>query len=68
MLAEVRERGVEVSYYGVWHFVTRAGFTAKKACTPANGIAPTQRTGASAGSVTSVGSTPSVWSSSTQPG
>ena len=30
LLAEVRERGVNVSYYGVWHFVTRAGFRSKK--------------------------------------
>ena len=39
LLAELNQRGIEVSYYGVWHFVDRLSF--KKACTPANRIART---------------------------
>ncbi len=30
LLAELRQRGVEVSYYGVWHFLDRAGLSFKK--------------------------------------
>jgi transposase len=30
LLSELRTRGVTVSYYGVWHFVTRAGLSFKK--------------------------------------
>jgi transposase len=30
LLAELTERGVEVSYYGVWHFLDRAGLSFKK--------------------------------------
>src|ERR1700757_1252017 len=30
LLSELRARGVTVSYYGVWHFVTRAGLSFKK--------------------------------------
>ena len=30
LLSELRARGVKVSYYGVWHFVTRAGLSFKK--------------------------------------
>ena len=30
LLAELNQRGVEVSYYGVWHFLNRAGFSFKK--------------------------------------
>jgi transposase len=30
LLAELHERGVEVSYYGVWHFLDRAGLSFKK--------------------------------------
>jgi len=30
LLAELQARGVRVSYYGVWHFVDRAGLTDKK--------------------------------------
>jgi len=40
LLSELRERGVAVSYYGVWHFVARAGLSFKKK--PAR-----QRTGSS---------------------
>jgi transposase len=39
LLAELHQRGVEVSYYGVWHFLDRAGLSFKKK--PAR-----QRTGA----------------------
>lgn len=30
LLAELHERGVAVSYYGVWHFLDRADFSFKK--------------------------------------
>jgi transposase len=30
LLAELHHRGVEVSYYGVWHFLDRAGLSFKK--------------------------------------
>jgi transposase len=40
LLGELHSRGVKVSYYGVWHFVTRAGLSFKKK--PAR-----QRTGSS---------------------
>jgi transposase len=30
LLLELRARGVRVSYYGVWHFVSRAGLSFKK--------------------------------------
>lgn len=30
LLAELNERGVEVSYYGVWHFLDHAGLSFKK--------------------------------------
>jgi transposase len=30
LLAELRARGVVVSYFGVWHFVDRAGLSFKK--------------------------------------
>ncbi len=30
LLAELNKRGVEVSYYAVWHFVRRAGLSFKK--------------------------------------
>jgi transposase len=52
LLAELRARGVVVSYFGVWHFVDRAGLSFKKkpACqrtgsprrgSPARSVAPT---------------------------
>jgi transposase len=40
LLSELRARGVRVSYFGVWHFVSRAGLSFKKK--PAR-----QRTGSS---------------------
>jgi transposase len=30
LLAELKQRGVEVSYYGVWHFLDRSGLSFKK--------------------------------------
>ena len=30
LLAELRERGIEVSYFGVWHFVDHLGLSFKK--------------------------------------
>ena len=56
LLAELHARGVKVSYYGVWHFVTRAGLSfKKKACTPANRIAPMWRDSGRAGARTRAG-------------
>ena len=41
LLAELNRRGVEVSYYGVWHFLDHAGLSFKKrACVPVSKIAP----------------------------
>jgi transposase len=30
LLAELNQRGIEISYYGVWHFVDHAGLSFKK--------------------------------------
>jgi transposase len=30
LLTELRERGIEVSYFGVWHFVDHLGLSFKK--------------------------------------
>ena len=30
LLAELNQRGIEVSYYGVWHFLDRTGLSFKK--------------------------------------
>ena len=50
LLGELHERKVRVSYYGVWHFLDRAGLTfKKKACTPANKIVMTSRDAGSNG-------------------
>jgi transposase len=46
LLSELRARGVTVSYYGVWHFVTRAGLSFKKK--PARQRAGSRRCGPSA--------------------
>ena len=43
LLAELRDRGIEVSYFAVWHIVHRAGKSFKKACTPPSRIARTWR-------------------------
>ena len=49
LLGELHARGVKVSYYGVWHFVTRAGLSFKKK--PARQRAGSPRRGASAGTL-----------------
>ena len=46
LLAELNQRGIEVGYYAVWHFLDHVGLSLKKTCTPANRIAPTSRAGA----------------------
>lgn len=50
LLAELHQRGVDVSYYGVWHFLDHTGLSfKKKACMPANRTALTSRGGAVSG-------------------
>ena len=50
LLAELNQRGVEVSYYAVWHFLDHAGLSFKKrACVPVSRIAPMSRGGAGNG-------------------
>jgi len=67
--AELAADGVKVSYGAVWAFFAREGITFKKrACTPANRIAPTSPAGASGGRNTSVDLRPNAWSLSTRPG
>ena len=59
LLAELNQRGIEISYYGVWHFVDHVGLSFKKnACTPANRIARTSRAGGANGSGTKTKSSP----------
>jgi transposase len=59
LLAELNQRGIEVSYFGVWHFLDHVGLTfKKKAFTPANKIAPTSRAGGGNGSGTRTRSSP----------
>lgn len=42
--AELGQRGIEVSYFALWHIVRRAGLRLKKRrSTPANKIGPTSR-------------------------
>ena len=51
LLAELHQRGVDVSYYGVWHFLDHTGLSfKKKACMPANRTGLTSRGGAVSGS------------------
>lgn len=50
LLAELHQRGVEVSYYGVWHFLDSAGLSFKRrVCAPASRIGPTSLVGAGDG-------------------
>jgi transposase len=49
LLAGLHERKVDVSYYGVWHFLDRAGLSFKKLCTPVSRIVLTSRGGVSNG-------------------
>ena len=66
--AELAAEGIEVSYGVVWAFFARDGITFKKrACTPANRIAPTSPAGASGGRNTRAGLRPNTWSLSTRP-
>ena len=58
LLAELNQRGIEISYYGVWHFVEHVGLSFKKACTPANRIARMWRAGDGNGSSTRTRSAP----------
>jgi transposase len=59
LLAELRQRGIEVSYFGVWHFLDHVGLSfKKKASAPANRIAPTSRAGGGNGSGTRTRSPP----------
>jgi len=59
LLGELNQRGIEVSHYGVWHFLDHVGLSfKKKASTPANRIAPMSRAGAANGSGTSTRSPP----------
>lgn len=51
LLAELRTRGIKVSYFAVWNIVDRAGLSfKKKACTPANRTVRTSPGGVSSGS------------------
>ena len=53
LLAELNQRGIEISYYGVWHFLDHVGLSfKKKASMPASRIARTSRAGGSDGSST----------------
>jgi transposase len=59
LLAELNLRGIEVSYFGVWHFLDHVGLTFKKKLfTPANKIAPMSRVGGGNGSNTRTRSSP----------
>ena len=69
LLAELIRRGVTVSYYGVWHFLDHIGLSfKKKACAPANRIAPTWPAGAGSGNNDKAKSLPRGWCSSMRPG
>ena len=50
LLAELHERKIDVSYYGVWHFLDHAGLSFKKRrCTPVSRTVPMSRDAASSG-------------------
>jgi putative transposase len=69
LLAELNERGVSVSYYGVWHFVDRAGLSfKKKASAPTSKTALMWLAGAGNGNSGKVRFRQPVWSSSMKPG
>jgi transposase len=69
LLAELNRRGVAVSYYGVWHFLDRAGLSFKKrACAPVSRIAPTSPGGADNGRSIKARSLRHDWSSSMRRG
>ncbi len=59
LLAELNQRGIDVSYYGVWHFLDHVDLSfKKKACAPANRTALTSRAAAASGSSTRTKSPP----------
>lgn len=59
LLDELNQRGIEVSHYGVWHFLGHVGLSFKrKVCAPANRIALTSRAGAGNGRDTNTRSPP----------
>lgn len=69
LLAELNRRGVKVSYYGVWHFLDRAGLSFKKrACAPVSRIAPMSPGGAEHGRSIKARSLRHDWSSSMRRG
>lgn len=69
LLAELRERGVIVSYFAVWNLVHRAGKSfKKKVCTPPNRTAPTWHASVRSGKSINIRSTLDAWSLSTRPG
>jgi len=69
LLAELNARGVEVSYYGVWHFLDHTGLSfKKKACAPASGIALTSHGDGGNGRSGRTRSVRPVWCSSMRPG
>jgi len=58
LLSELRLRGLEVSYFAVWHMVRRAGLSFKKRpCMPASRTAPTSPGAVPDGTTIKVGST-----------
>jgi hypothetical protein len=68
LLAELRGRGVEISYFGVWNFVDHLGLSFKKiASMPASRIARTSPGAAGNGNNARPALTPGVSSSTTKP-
>ena len=58
LLSELSRRGVEVSYFAVWHVVQRAGLSFKKRlCTPASRTAPASPDAVLSGTAIKGGST-----------
>jgi transposase len=45
LLGELNARDVDVSYYGVWHFLNHTALSFKKACAPASRTALMSRGG-----------------------
>lgn len=55
LLAELHERGIEVSYFALWHVVRRSGLSFKKRrSTPASRTGRMSRAGAPSGRATSI--------------
>lgn len=56
LLSELQERGIEVSYFAVWHVVHRARLSFKKRpCVPESRTAPTSPAGAPSGAAIKAG-------------